>query len=76
VPPPDLTVLTKKNNGVFPVRSVYEVVDGRQAVLAHGPRDLPIWGNRYTTTELQQAVREYSFYDPENLVRTRILAII
>ena len=47
VPPSDLTVLAKKNNGVFPVKSVYEVIDGRQAVLAHGTRDMPIWGNRY-----------------------------
>ena len=72
VAPPDLTALAKKNNGIFPVRSVYEVVDGRQAVLTHGTRDMPIWGNRYTVA----AVREHPFYDPENLVRTRILAII
>ena len=29
VPPADLTVLAKKNNGVFPVMHVYEVIDGR-----------------------------------------------
>ena len=45
VPPPDLTVLTKKNNGVFPVSHVYEIIDGRQAVIAHGTRDMPIWGD-------------------------------
>ena len=28
VPPPDLTVLAKKNNGVFPFNSVYEIIDG------------------------------------------------
>ncbi len=76
VPPPDLTVLVKKNNGVFPVKSVYEVIDGRQAVLAHGTRDMPIWGNRYTVSQIQQAAREHSVYDPEVLVRTRILSII
>jgi hypothetical protein len=27
VPPADLTVLAKKNNGVFPVMHVYEVID-------------------------------------------------
>ena len=76
VPPPDLTVLAKENNGVFPVKSVYEVIDGRQAVLAHGTRDMPIWGNRYIVSQIQQAVREHSVYDPEVLVRTRILSII
>ncbi len=47
-PPADLTVLAKKNNGVFPFNSVYEVIDGRQVVIAHGTRDMPIWGDRYT----------------------------
>src|ERR1700746_3569630 len=45
--PADLTVLTKKNNGVFPFETVYEVIDGRKEVAAHGTRDMPIWGNRY-----------------------------
>jgi hypothetical protein len=30
VPPPDLTVLAKKNNGVFPFNSVYELIDGAE----------------------------------------------
>ena len=47
VPPPDLTVLAKKNNGVFPFNSVYEIIDGRKSVIAHGTRDMPIWGDRY-----------------------------
>ena len=47
VPPPALTVLAKKNNGVFPFNSVYEIIDGRKAVIAHGTRDMPIWGDRY-----------------------------
>jgi mono/diheme cytochrome c family protein len=38
--PPDLTVLAKKNNGVFPFNSVYEIIDGRKAVIAHGSRDM------------------------------------
>jgi Cytochrome C oxidase, cbb3-type, subunit III len=78
VPPADLTVLAKKNNGVFPVMHVYEVIDGRQAVLGHGTRDMPIWGNRYTVEQIQtqQALRNYPYYDPEATVRVRILSII
>ena len=30
VPPPDLTVLAKKNNGLFPFNEVYEIIDGRK----------------------------------------------
>jgi hypothetical protein len=77
VPPPDLTVLAKKNGGVFPVSRVYEVIDGRQAVAAHGPRDMPIWGNRYRLTAIQEYLQgSDGSYDPDAIVRARILTII
>jgi hypothetical protein len=47
VPPPALTLLAKKNNGVIPFNSVYETIDGRKTVVAHGTRDMPIWGDRF-----------------------------
>jgi mono/diheme cytochrome c family protein len=75
VPPSDLTVLAKKNNGVFPVSRVYEIIDGRQEVMAHGTRDMPIWGFQYA---LEQPFQGYpaASLDPEAIVRARILAII
>lgn len=78
VPPADLTVLAKKNNSIFPVMSIYEVIDGRQAIPGHGTRDMPIWGNRYTVEQIQtqQALRNRPYYDPEATVRVRILSII
>ena len=76
--PPDLTVLAKKNNGVFPVSAVYETIDGRKSVSAHGPRDMPIWGFRYLPS-----VQEWLAQPSENLsgftefiIRSRILALI
>jgi mono/diheme cytochrome c family protein len=57
VAPPDLTVLAKKNDGVFPFSSVYKVIDGRQAIVAHGSRDMPIWGNRYTLGQIGESIR-------------------
>ena len=45
--PADLTVLAKNNGGVFPTRRVYEIIDGRQDVAAHGPRTMPIWGRYF-----------------------------
>ena len=39
----DLTVLSRNNGGVFPVSRVYEVIDGRQQVKAHGVREMPVW---------------------------------
>jgi mono/diheme cytochrome c family protein len=42
--PTDLTVLAKNNGGVFPFSKVYEVIDGRKVVAAHGTREMPVWG--------------------------------
>jgi len=46
--PADLTKLSQQNGGVFPVSSLYAVIDGRSQVLAHGPREMPVWGDIYT----------------------------
>lgn len=64
---PDLTELSKKNNGVFPFMRVYETIDGRQTVPAHGTREMPIWG-----TDLSSG---YPYYNDEAFVRARILAL-
>ncbi len=80
--PADLTALAKKNNGVFPISAVYQIIDGRQVVIAHGTREMPIWGNRYTP-DLNMAASPNAadmfvnpLYDPERIVRLRILAVI
>lgn len=44
VPPADLTKLAKKNDGVFPIVAVNEIIDGRTLIAAHGSREMPIWG--------------------------------
>jgi mono/diheme cytochrome c family protein len=81
-PPADLTVLARNNGDVFPFNSVYEVIDGRKAVLAHGSRDMPIWGDRYTPSPNRAAAPDASnaflnpAYDPETIVRMRILGVI
>lgn len=75
--PADLTVLSKKNGGVFPFDRVYTVIDGRQIVKGHGTRDMPIWGKAYSM-ETVKADEYYAFapYDMEMYVRARILALI
>ena len=74
VAPTNLSVITKKNNGVFPVDYVVQSIDGRGAVKAHGPREMPIWGREYALT-----AGEYygdAPYDANAFVRARILALI
>ncbi len=68
---PNLTTLSKRNGGVFPFALVYEVIDGRQAVQAHGPRDMPIWGREFNVN----APILNAYYDPEAFARAKILAL-
>lgn len=74
VVPADLTTLSKRNGGVFPMARVFESIDGRSDFKAHGSRDMPIWGQRYTV----EAAPDYDDYshNAEVFVRSRILSLI
>lgn len=41
---PDLTLLSKNNGGSFPEAHVRRVIMGDNAVMAHGSREMPMWG--------------------------------
>jgi mono/diheme cytochrome c family protein len=47
--PPDLTVLTQKNGGVFPYNHVVSVLRFGPANSLHGSADMPIWGEMFQT---------------------------
>jgi len=72
--PPDLTTLAKRNGGVFPINHVYQVIDGREVVSWHGPRDMPIWGADYIASASEQMADFYTL--PEVTARARILLLI
>ncbi|MGN8545065.1 c-type cytochrome [Bradyrhizobium sp. 13971] len=57
VPPADLTALAKNNNGVFPITAVYEAIDGRRTISAHGTHEMPIWGTIQPRQELASHCR-------------------
>ncbi len=83
VPPPDLTVLAKNNNGVFPTNAVYETIYGSKTIPAHGSREMPIWGEQFNPiVSLPHSVDPFYWklagpeQSPEVVVRTRILAVI
>ena len=60
--PSDLTLIAKRNGGVFPVDVLYRIIDGRRR--AHGTYEMPVWGFVFQRS------------DPEDVARNRILAII
>jgi mono/diheme cytochrome c family protein len=62
--PSDLTLITRKNGGVFPAEVLYRIIDGRRTIRAHGNYEMPVWGSLFSRSE------------PQDLARKRILAII
>ena len=73
VDPGDLTQLSKNNEGVFPLERVFEVIDGRKEVAAHGERKMPVWGDRYMVQSMTRLGP-----DPMNdfVVRKRVLELV
>ncbi|HEY9038039.1 MAG TPA: cytochrome c [Roseovarius sp.] len=72
IDPGDLTQLAANNDGKFPFERVFEVIDGRAEVAAHGDRQMPVWGDRYWEDAM-------SDYGPDDLnqrrARTRVLEV-
>lgn len=46
-PPADLTKIAERRDGRFPVADIMTFIDGRVAVVAHGDREMPVWGERF-----------------------------
>lgn len=75
--PTDLTQVTKSNDGVFPVLEMFQIIDGRTELGAHGVRhtegwEMPVWGSRYK----EEAGTKYGPYGGEQAVRARILELV
>ena len=65
VPPPDLTLLARRHNGVFPSRDVEVIVRGGTAVAAHGTSEMPVWGPIF-----------YALYPSDARVKARIGSLV
>jgi hypothetical protein len=82
VKPTDLTLLAENNGGqypnvkagTFPFFHVYQVIDGRTVVGAHGDRAMPVWGSRYAA-EMPSGVSRYAG-EYEKVIRGRILELV
>ena len=73
VDPGDLTQLTKSNEGEFPLDRIFQTIDGRDEVAAHGEREMPVWGDRY----MEQYMYEYEPAQSNELrVRARVLELV
>lgn len=52
IPPPDLTVLAKNNNGKFPSDHVAAVLRFGTETPAHGTSEMPVWGRVLGTSPI------------------------
>lgn len=53
--PADLTVLARNNKGIFPRQIVLKIISGDDtALLAHGSREMPVWGPIFHQIEQDQ----------------------
>lgn len=68
----DLTRIASDNNGKYPYRMIFQIIDGRQNVAAHGERMMPIWGDRYSI----EASAEYGPYGAKKVIHGRILELL
>ena len=57
---PDLVHLAARNGGNFPREDVRAAIDGRQAFLAHGSSDMPVWGFEFYEGGSAKAARRRS----------------
>jgi mono/diheme cytochrome c family protein len=62
---PDLTTIAKRNGGVFPDAKVRSIIAGDESVVAHGSREMPIWGPIFHQIERD---RDYGNIRMKNLV--------
>jgi mono/diheme cytochrome c family protein len=68
VPPSDLTVLSKNNEGKYPALKVTAAIHGEGGVPAHGSKEMPVWGTLFFDlsgghqSEVQQRVANLTKY--------------
>lgn len=72
---PDITTISKRNGGTFPVEKVMMLIDGREVPPAHGVRQMPIWGIDYSL-KAAEIYKNFPTHDPETYVKVRILALV
>lgn len=72
--PADLTTIRKRNGGVYPQEKVYETIRDPKRVRAHGTKEMPIWGERYSQEIMEKYGPDYT--GPGSSVRQRILELV
>jgi mono/diheme cytochrome c family protein len=75
VKPADLTAIRKRHGGTYPASWVYRIIDGRNAMRAHGSEEMPIWGDRYRADALRGLPLPLNI-SADAVVHGRILSLV
>jgi len=70
VNPPDLTLLSRNNGGVFPRDAATESIDGRRKIASHERLMMPFWG-----VTMQEPGKEFT-PESEAAVKARINRVV
>jgi hypothetical protein len=74
-PPADVTLLTRRNGGMFPRADLISYVTGTSDKLpTHGPRDMPVWGPIFRaldTSDVRVKVRIENIVDYIESIQSR-----
>lgn len=76
--PANLTVLSKNNGGVYPFSQVYEAIDGRRKIAAHGTSQMPLWGRYFMDTTRREGMQDPTPLEEQEskIVQGRILSLV
>ena len=76
--PANLTVLSKNNGGVYPFSKVYEAIDGRRKIAAHGTSQMPLWGRYFMDTTRREGMQDPTPLEEQEskIVQGRILSLV
>jgi hypothetical protein len=63
--PTDVTVIARENGGSFPAKRIRRVIEGDDLIMAHGSREMPVWGPIFHQVEWD---RDFGEIRLQNLV--------
>lgn len=64
--PADLTTIAQRHGGVFPLSLVRKIIAGDDVIVAHGSREMPVWGPIFHRVERDQDLGNVRL---ENLIK-------
>lgn len=67
---PDLTTIKQRNGGIFPSARVNKIISGDEIILAHGTREMPVWGPIFHQVEEDRDYGEVRLQNLTNYLKS------